>query len=347
MSVRTTAAAACLCALALTPTLASAEGKFSAWVFGDYYYFVDNHDSTVVDKNGLWFRLINLSWDEKIDDTFSARLRIESASSGDFAVTPAALLTYMKDVWLKGSRDRHSAILGLTATASHSYTEDFWGYRHVEKIPFEIAGFGGSRDLGLGVTGAFLEDDRLGYHVMVANGNGLQNEQNSGKRVAGSLRFHLTGTLSCEVYGDFEDRPHDGDRVTFRGFAGYRGANARAGVEYVQQTRDQSSGGSLDLRVVSGFLTGKVAGKVWLVGRVDRHLDADPGYSPSSAPGRPYIPYNSSVSNTFVLAGVELRARDNITFTPNLEAVVYDDPDDGGPAPADDIVGRVTFMFKY
>ena len=114
-----------------------------------------------------------------------------------------------------------------------------------------------------------------------------------------------------------------------------------------RQTRGRSTGGSYDLRVVSGFVTGKVAERIWLVGRADRHLDADPGYAAGAAPGRPYLPIEASVANTFLLAGVEFVARENVAFTPNVEAVVYDDPDGGGPAPVDDIVGRVTFMFKY
>lgn len=347
MSLKGVIPAVCFAVLALTPAFASAEGKFSAWVFGDYFYFTDNHDSVLVDKNGLWFRIVNLTWDEKIDDEFSARLKIESASSGSFSDAPASMLTYMKDVWIKWSRSDQAVILGLSATVSHTYTEDLWGYRHLEKIPFETAGFGGSRDIGLAVTGALLDENRLGYHVMVANGNGLQNEQDAGKRVSGSLRYRLTETLSVEAYGDFEDRPEHSDRVTFRGFAGFRAEKARAGFEYTQQTRDRLVGGSYDLRVVSGFVTGKAADRVWLVGRADRYLDTDPNYAPASAPGRPYFPRDASVKSTFVLAGVELVARDNVTFTPNVEATIYDDADGGGPAPADDLVARVTFMFKY
>jgi hypothetical protein len=346
MGLRRILLATCLSVVTLLPAVASAEGKFSAWVFGDYYYIADNHDSVSVDQNGFWFRLIDLTWDEKIDDEFAARLRIESASPG-VAASPATLLTYMKDAWIKWSADDQALFLGLITTASHSFTEDIWGYRHLEKIPFEVAGFGGSRDIGLSLVGAVLEENRLGYHFMVANGNGLLNEVDAEKRISGSLRFMLTKALSLEAYGDFEDRPDNSDRMTFRAFAGYRGESARAGVEYVQQTRDQSVGDSYDLRLVSGFAVGKIAKKVWLVGRVDRHLDADPNYAASSAPGRPYLPYDSSVKNTFVLAGVELVARDNITFTPNVEAVIYDDRADGSPAPADDVIGRVTFMFKY
>jgi hypothetical protein len=337
----------CLSALVFAPSLASADGKFSTWVFGDYYYFAQSHDTTAVDQSGFWFRLINLAWDEKLDDNFSTRLRLEAASPGSFTSAPASMVVYMKDAWVKWSKGRQAVIAGLTMPPSHSYTEEIWGYRYIEKFPFEVAGFGGSRDIGLGVTGWLLDESKLGYHVMVANGNGLLNEQDAEKRVSGSLRYRFTKTFSVEAYGDFEPRAHNTDRTTFRGFAGYKGERARAAVEYDQQTRELTDGGSYDLRVVSGFIAGQVAAKVWLLGRVDRRMDADPGYAPDTAPGRPYLPYDSSVSNTFLLAGVELRARDNVVFTPNVEVILYDEPDDGGPAPEDDVVARVTFMFTY
>jgi len=347
MGLRRSILAAGLCVTILNPSICAAEGKFSAWVFGDYYYFTDSHDSTFVDENGFWFRLIDLTWDEKIDDTFSARLRLESCSPGSFVDNPQLLLVYTKDAWVKWTWGRQALILGLSMPPSHSFTEEMWGYRYLEKQAFELAGFGGSRDMGLGFTGSLLEGNRFGYHFMVANGNGLLNEQDARKRVSGSLRFHLTGELALEAYGDYEPRANNADRMTFRGFAVYRSGSIRAGAEYVQQTRDRAAGGSYDLRTVSGFLSGRVAGNVWLLGRVDRHMDEDPGYKPGLAPGRPYLPYDASVASTFVLAGLEYQARENVYFSPNVEMVLYDSPKGGGPAPLDDVVGRLTFMFKY
>jgi hypothetical protein len=342
MGLRKLALAAVLVSV-LTPAIASAEGKFSAHAFGDYYYFVDNHDSTAVDQNGFWFRRVNLTWDEKFDDAYSARLRLEAASPGSFAPDDQEImLSYVKDAWLRWKSGNQSVYLGLTNTVSHTLTEDWWGYRHLEKIPGELQGIFSSRDMGLGATGSIGEAGKFGYHVMVGNGTGTLNEQNPRKKISGAARFFPTGSIAVELYGDYEDRSMDTDRTSFRGFVGYKNDRARAGLEYTQQTRDRSDGTSYDLKIVSGFVTGEVAEKVWLVGRVDRNLE--PG---ASSPGRPYLPMDASVSSTFILAGVELVARDNITFTPNLEAVVYDEPDAGGAAPQDDIVGRVTFNFKY
>lgn len=342
MGLRKLALSAVMGSLALAPVAASAESKFSAHVFGDYFYFVDHHDSVLVDQNGFWFRRVNLNWDGKMDETFSARLRLEAASSGDFEGDPTTMVTFVKDAWIRWKKDQHSVYLGLTNSVSHSFVEDFWGYRHLEKIPGEVLGFYSSRDAGIGAAGKFGEAGRVGYHVMVGNGSGTSHETNSGKKVAGAVQVHLTSALVAEAYGDFEDRPEDTDRMTVRGFLGYKAERARAGVEYTQQTRDRSDGTSFDLKIVSGFVTGRVGEKVWLLGRVDRSME--PG---ASNPGRPYIPMDASVASTFVLAGVEFVARENITFTPNVEAVVYDEPDGGGEAPADDIVGRLTFNFKY
>jgi hypothetical protein len=343
MGLRKLVLMAALTTAVLAPAAASAEGKFGALVFGDYYYFIENHDSATVDQNGFWIRRVNLTWDEKFDDAFSARLRIETASPGDFLPdNQDVMITFMKDAWLRWKHNNQSVYLGLTGTPSHGFTEDFWGYRHLEKIPGELQGFYGSRDMGLAAAGTVGAAQKLGYHVMVGNGTGTRNELDGRKKISGAVRYSFTKALVAEVYADYEDRRGNTDRVTLRGFLGYKTEKFRAGAEYIQQTRDQENAASYDLGVVSGFAAGQVAEKVWLVGRVDRAMDAG-----ASKPGAPYFPMTSAVPSTFILAGVELLARDNITFTPNVEVALYDSPDGGGAAPKDDIVGRVTFMYKY
>jgi hypothetical protein len=71
-----------LAVLTLTATAMPAfagEGKFSALLFGDAYWMAANHDSTLEDMNGLWIRRFYLTYDQKFDDNWSARLRLEAS----------------------------------------------------------------------------------------------------------------------------------------------------------------------------------------------------------------------------------------------------------------------------
>ena len=343
MRLRKLVLGAALVAAVMAPLAASAEGKFSALVFGDYYNFIENHDSVTADQNGFWIRRVNLTWDEKFDDAFSARVRLETASPGSFAPgSQDIMVTFVKDVWVRWKKNNQSVYLGLSQTPSHSFNEEFWGYRHLEKIPGELQGFYSSRDMGVAASGTIGSAKKLGYHVLLGNGSGTVNEIDGRKKASGAVRYQFTKALVAEVYGDYEDRGYSNDRMTFRGSLGYKTEKFRAGAEYAQQTRDKSDGTSYDLKVVSGFATGQVAQKAWLVGRVDRAMD--PG---ASSPGKPYFTMTGSVASTFVLAGVEFRPREDVTFTPNVEMAFYDSPDGGGEKPKDDIVARLTFMFKY
>ena len=58
--------------------------KISAYMFGDYYYVLKNHNEDIEGENGFWFRRIYLTYDKKLDDAFNVRLRFEMNSKGDF-----------------------------------------------------------------------------------------------------------------------------------------------------------------------------------------------------------------------------------------------------------------------
>ncbi|RMH11665.1 MAG: hypothetical protein D6701_14695, partial [Gemmatimonadetes bacterium] len=58
--------------------------KVSGLAFGDIYAVAQHHDADIDGANGAWMRRIYLTFDEKLDDEFSFRLRFEAASPGDF-----------------------------------------------------------------------------------------------------------------------------------------------------------------------------------------------------------------------------------------------------------------------
>jgi hypothetical protein len=316
------------------------EGKFSGELFGDVYWIADNHDSALVDMNGTWMRRMNLTYDYKFDESLSSRVRFEAASPGDFT-SNATMLTYMKDVWIKYQSGNYAVIAGLSPTPTLSMVEEVWGYRAIEKVPAELQRLATSRDMGLSFNGAIGEDKRVTYQFMGGNGSALQGETDSKKKIMGALRFWLTSQVVVEGYGDYEDRTNSGDRQTYHGLVGYKADRLRAGVQYVQQNRDEV-GEDVELRIASGFIAGAANDKLWLFARVDRNLDPNPDGDSIA-----YIPFDPSAANTFILAGVDYRLADMVSLSPNVEVVVYDEPDAGGPTPDTDVIPRVTFSCKF
>ncbi len=325
----------------LLPAYAFAgEGKFSGEVFGDVYWVADNHDSALVDLNGTWMRRMNLSYDYKFDEKVSSRVRFEAASPGDFTST-ATMTTYMKDLWIKYQSGNYAVIAGLSATPTLSTVEEVWGYRAIEKVPAELQRLASSREMGVSFNGAVGEGKRVTYQVMGGNGSALNGETDSKKKIMGALRFWITKQVVVEGYGDYEDRTNSGDRQTYHGFAGYKADRLRAGVQYVQQNRNDV-GEDTELRIVSGFVAAAANDKLWLFARVDRNLDPNPDGNAIA-----YIPFDPTAANTFILGGVDYRLADMVSLSPNVEVVVYDEPEAGGPAPDTDVIPRLTFSCKF
>jgi hypothetical protein len=337
-----------LAALTLAATavpVMAGEGKFSALVFGDAYWMAANHDSTIEDMNGLWIRRVNLTYDHKFDDAWSARVRIEALQPGDFS-TGATISAFAKDVWLKWASDGHSALIGIQPSPTLPLYEDTWGYRSVEKVPVELQGFGTSRDGGIAFAGDFGENKVIGYHVMVGNGTHVNQETNTKKKAMGSFRVRPVEHLVLEAYGDYEDRVESADRVTYFGFAGWQSDGMRAGLQYAQQTRmdfwdGEEFAAEFDLRLVSGFFTKSVTETVWVLARVDRNLDPNPGGESVA-----YMPF-AEAENTFVIVGVDFAVADGVNLIPNIEATMYDDPDGPAEAPDSDFMVRLTFQGKF
>jgi hypothetical protein len=318
------------------------EGKFSAMVFGDAYWMAANHDSTIEDMNGLWIRRFNLTWDQKFDDTWSGRMRLEATQPGDFS-TSGTIPAFIKDAWLKWQGGGHSALIGIQPSPTMPLYEDTWGYRSVEKVPVELQGLGTTRDGGIALVGDFGENKTVGYHVMVGNGTHVNAETNTKKKGMASLRIHAGENLVLEAYGDYEDRIDSADRYLYFGFAGYQSEGTRAGLQYAQQTRLKNEDtAEYDLRILSGFFTKGLSEKTWILVRVDRNMDPNPGGESIQ-----YMPFADTAANTFFIAGVDFTVAEGVNFIPNVEATMYDDPEAGGEAPDADVMVRLTFQGKF
>jgi len=332
----------CFAALALVSGLAhGGEGKFSGAVFGDIYWIAADHDSTIEDLNGLWLRRINLTHDYKFDDEFSSRVRLEAQTPGDFE-SDEIMLVFIKDAWVKWTTGNQNILVGLSPTPTWSLVEEMWGLRFIEKVPTELQRLGASRDMGLAAEGSFDSGKKFGYHAMVGNGNAQVGEQDAKKKGYLGLRFRPTESWAIEVYGDYEDRVDSPDRQTYHGFVGYKTSTLRAGAQYIRQVRN-ATGEDVELSIASAYIEAAVTDKAWLFARVDRNFDPNPEGDRIA-----YIPFDPTAANTFVLAGIDYWARENIGLSPNVEVVVYAEPETVGlPTPDTDVIPRLTFHFTF
>ncbi len=313
--------------------------SFKGLVFGDAYWVAGSDDSALENRNGFWFRRIYLTFDFAISETWTARLRTEMNSKGDFS-SKAKLEPFAKDVYVRWKGGRHQLTFGLSGTPTWSVIEGFWGYRSVEKTLLDLQKMGASRDIGVAAKGSLDAEKKIRYNVMLANGNGASSETNKGKKGLLALTFYPTPSVIFEVYGDYDDRPGRSDRVTVQGFVGVKGTSGRLGIQYAYQRRDVAGGGSVNLNALSVFGAKPLSKQVTGFARFDRVFDPNPDAGKIS-----YVPFADNARSSLALVGVDIAAHPQVHFMPNVEAVFFDGADGAAPDPT--IMPRLTFFYTF
>jgi len=315
-------------------------GKLSGYFFGDYYYFIDNHNSDIKNKHGFQFRRIYFAYDYQIDENFSTRLRFEMANAFDFE-NAEEMSAVVKDAYLAYKFSRHQLILGISSPPTFALIEKIWGYRSVEKTPLDLQKFASSRDFGLAMKGKIDEKGMVQYHVMFGNGSSNKQEIDKGKSGMAAVSVYPTKQIVLEVYGDYSDKTGDNDWYTLQGFAAFVSDNFRAGFQYSSQTRMVEFAEDLKLEIASLFLVGDVTDKVSLLGRVDRQFDPNLSGEKIS-----YIPFDKHSKSTLFIGGVDWHPVKAVSIIPNVEFVKYDEST-SGLTPQSDVIARMTFYWKF
>jgi cell division protein FtsB len=328
-------------ALAPAPSVEPWQERFkvSGYVFGDAYAVFAHHEPEVEDQNGFWIRRGYLTFDARVADEWTARLRLEFNSPGDFE-TDSKLDPFVKDAYLAWKRDGQELSLGLASSPTFEFVEGFWGHRPVEKTPIDLYRMGSSRDMGVAYKGA-ADDGKVFYHAMLGNGSGDRAETNEGKKVMAGLGFRPTDGLVAQVYADYEDRPGETDRSTLQAFAGWTGSRSRYGLQYAVQDREVEDAPDEDVAVASAFGVWQLTDQGALVLRYDRSFD---GYS--DADQIPYLRIAADTPFDLAILAWEQKLKHRISLIPNLEYVTYRDNGDV-KAPDDDLYGRVTLFFEF
>jgi hypothetical protein len=320
--------------------------KFSGLVFGDYYYFAQDHDAKWENQQGFWLRRAYFTFDYTLSPKITTRFRLEVNSNGKLA--GGTLTPYVKDAYLRWTyKGRQQVTLGIQPSLSFEYVENFWGLRHIEKTPLDLYRWDSSRDLGVTFGGPFNEAGSLKYAFQYGNESGTGSEIDKFKAVRASARYEVNRGLTVEGYFSDFYRDKDADWITAQVFAGYRAKKARAGFQYSYQDRKAAAGSTLgDVKqsLVSAFaVVDPKPQKFSAFLRVDRYNDPCPLCS-----GIDYLPIDVSAKFTYTLAGIEYYIHPSFRISPNVEWVSYGTPAKAGVAtPKDDVVTRVTFYWTW
>ncbi len=314
-----------------------AQGKISGYMFGDYFYVLNSHDSSLKGQNGFWFRRIYFTYDHKLPSDLAVRFRLEMNSPGDFE-TRDTLKPYIKDAYLSWRKNEHNLFVGISPTPTWEFIEGFWGYRSVEKTPLDLFKMGDSRDLGVAFKGKLSRV--FGYHIMFANGEGTKSEVNKEKKVYASFLFSLTEKIQFEFYGDYGQGADHMDNFVYQGFLGYKSKKFRLGLQYSHQRKEQGTGKkTLELDVFSAFMVFKI-GKNSIFLRWDRMNDPNP-----AGPKVSYVPFSGSNPFSLFIAGFDAKLSDNVSFIPNIEYFAYERFE--GVKPKNDFHLKLTLFYSW
>lgn len=319
---------------------ARAQGKFSGYMFGDYYYVIKNNNKNLENQNGFWFRRIYFTYDYTYSEQWQTRLRLEYNSPGDFK-TKDSIKPFVKDAYLKWKKKDCNLFMGISPSPIWEYIETFWGYRSVEKTPLDLYKMGDSRDFGIALLGTVGEKKLFRYHIQLGNGAGVKSETNKGKKAAASFLFDTQKNVYIELYADYEKLDVPTSIITYQAFLGWKGEKGRFGAMYSHQIRKNISPGSdMNIDVASLFAIAKASEKVSFLFRLDRVADALPW-----GPTQSYIPFNPSSPFTLIIAGVDYSIVKNIKIIPNFETVIYDKKN--GVKPDSDLYFKLTCFYSF
>jgi hypothetical protein len=368
-----------LCTLAaLGVSLAGAQGKFSGYMFGDYFYNVArdsafrtaNLPNSAVsgqkDLNAFAFRRIYLTYDNDISEQFTTRFRLEA--DGSALTANGKFTTFVKDAYLtwKNIFSGSNMTFGLQPTPVYEISEAAWGYRSLEKTIMDLRGTIPSRYLGLGLRGKIDDGGMFGYWAMVSDNTTSTSVPNASDAYTGkfkrfTLLLHLkpVKNLQITLTGDYLGAPAVNDptstsapkatlsnsTTTLAGFVGYAEPESfSVGVEGFMATK---ANGMIDASSTSTPkpLKGVSALGLSFFGWVN--------FSPTLAVVGRYDMYDPNTDSNvtgdkrnYIIASLVYKPTKNVSIMPNVQFETYESVPNG-PSFDSSITGRLTFYYIF
>jgi hypothetical protein len=333
-------------------------GRISGLMFGDYYYNVTGNphhgynaagadsgrayiDPTTgnnpqvigKDLNGTQLRRVYFQLDNDLSVRVASRFRLEVdsnelTSGGKLGVFVKAAYLQIKDVVPRGS-----FTFGMSNTPTFENSEEFWGYRSVEKTIVDFRGLSSSSDLGVQLKGFADGNHKIGYNAMIGDGTGQRPENNRYKRGYFALPLRLMEDLRIEPYVDYEARPGETDRALYKIFTGYELKRGAIGLEAFQAVNHVAGGRNLKPTGISVFgrtaFTEKVRGFV----RFDR-------FQPNTLAA-------NRLDTDLYIAGLDFEPYKDVRIQPNIEMTDYNPRGTQVAPPHHDLQARLTFYWKF
>jgi hypothetical protein len=330
-------------------------GRISGYLFGDVYDNLDgdphhNYDAAgndsaqanidgkkVIGKdlNGVQLRRVYFQLDNDLSIRFSTRFRLEADSkslTSDGKIGVAVKAAYMQ---VHQVMPRADLFFGVITNPTFENSEDFWGYRAIEKMIADFRGIASSADVGIELKGAVDPDHHVGYAAMIGDGAGNKPETNRDKRayLAIPLRWQGLGQdLRLEPYADYENVYSGRDRATYKVFAADEVGHLGIGYEYLDQVQHRPVGTWVEPFGHSVFARYTASPMLSAFARLDL-------WNPDHTANR--------INQTLWIGGVDWQPMKDVHFMPNVEAMQYHAMGTGVVPPHHDLQARITLFWKF
>ncbi len=364
------------------PALAQITSTISGQFFSDYYYNVDNSVPAEKDRNAFTFRRIYFTFDNTITENIKVRFRLESESNS-YGST-AKINPFVKHAYMEWSNliPKHVLYLGIAETNAFKNSEEYWGYRSVEKTIMDLNKISSSADMGLALKGD-IDSKYLHHWITLMNGTGYSAaEGDRYKKIGYALWVTPLAGLILEGYVDYEKQnPKDAQTATVmsagkdytgstgyntvKGFVGYSDVRLTVGAEVFMRTNTaaglENATAAYDSASSKYKVTSSTVADVkkmgyslfasWITPLPKLKVFARYDYYDQNSGDEVYTKFDDKTGkfssglddeNTLIIAGLDYIPAGNVHLMPNIMIKQY-----AKSGLNDDITARLTLHLKF
>ncbi len=292
------------------------------------------------------FRRINLGYRYDISRKFSSdfllaaeedyNMAFPAVSAGDLLANGKfAPFVKLANIRVKNIFKGTDLIAGEQFTPAFHYTSEMkWGYRSVKRTiadQYRTPEY----DLGISLQGHLPNNEHLGYHVMVGNGNGAAPASGRFRWFYGDIYYKMLGDkLIVDLYADYKRLTWTPtwrrDRHMTKLLVAYSTADITIGIEgFVNTLRNDNIATKTGGLFYDTINTSRICYSLFVRGRINKHLGYFVCYDSHNTGGsNDYVTYQSFSSQSilydqcsvqdFATGGIDYSPAKNVSIMPNI-----------------------------